>query len=140
MPEPLHLTTLWAFTACYRDSFTFLLYYVKILLDTDFNNVKFVGQNLNIPNLPHFFNYSLRNNMSYENYRYVYYISAYQILDVQITLFVIAIKSEAERVLHATAILLCYILKENCRLCPEGRVTFAVVTTEVSRVCCVSVL
>jgi hypothetical protein len=24
MWEPQHLTTLWAFTACYRDSFTFL--------------------------------------------------------------------------------------------------------------------
>jgi hypothetical protein len=25
MWEPLHLTTLWAFTACYRDGFTFTL-------------------------------------------------------------------------------------------------------------------
>jgi hypothetical protein len=121
MREPRRLTTVWAFTACYRDIFTFLLYYyylfVNILLGTDFNNVKFFGHNLNIPNLPHVFNYSLRNNMSYEDCRYVCDISAYQIVDVQITMLVIAIKSEAEYVLHAGAILLCYMpdMRERTR-------------------------
>jgi hypothetical protein len=30
MWEPQHLTTLWASTACYRDSFTFTFYYLII--------------------------------------------------------------------------------------------------------------
>jgi hypothetical protein len=35
MWEPRHLTTLWAFMACYRDSFTFLIY-------KGFVNVRFI--------------------------------------------------------------------------------------------------
>jgi hypothetical protein len=32
MWKPRRLTTLWAFTACYRDSFTFLLTYSKLVI------------------------------------------------------------------------------------------------------------
>jgi hypothetical protein len=44
MWDPQRLTTLWAFTACYRDSFTFFTFIVKVLLKTNLRACVLEGQ------------------------------------------------------------------------------------------------